>query len=1084
MSQPGDNGMTGGGAVRTDEFLITPRLLIRASAGTGKTFQLSNRYLSLLRQCPADRILAVTFTRKAAGEILERILLRLANAVLDEKQRRDLSGFLGGAELTAAECEGLLVSTVRQLHRVKVSTLDSFFSRLATAIPLEIGLPPNWSIADEHSSRGAMLQAIDEVLRSSSEATTRRLVHLLAKGVVPRSIANLLTGAVQTHYDVYRVTQVAAWQRIQPPHPLASQELEALLVEHEQLDVSGAKSLRDAHEKDAARCRAGDWESFLAKGPANVLLSGETKYYKKELPPGLIAVYEKLIQHAKAVLLRIWADQMTAVHELLTSFHTARRQLLTESRTLRFDDVAVALAERMRSVDAQALVHRLDGEIDHLLLDEFQDTSLLQWDVLCPFVESLDARRETSFFCVGDVKQAIYGWRGGVAALFDKVQHDVRGVQSGLLNESRRSAPAIMSSVNRVFQNLELHGNLEDLSEDVLEWQQSFPEHTTAKINAPGYVCLLTADAEPRDSEARPGADGKRDRCVGKAVDIVSELVVQRPGLTIGLLTRRNEMVGRLIHALAERGIQASEEGGVRLTTSAAVQLIQSLLRFADHPGDSIARFHVAHSPLAALFGIGPQMRAPEAQAAALAIRRQLALHGYEAAIENWSRTLQPLCSPRDWSRLRRLCVLAAEYDLSASLRPSAFANRIDDERVEEPTASAVRVMTIHKSKGLEFDVVVLSDLDCKLHDAPAMCVGCPAPAERPDTVLVYRNELHQKLLPPEVRRAVQQQRRTDVHEALCCLYVAMTRAAHALYMVIAPQAPTTAGQTTCQKTAAGLLRATLSNRPDLPAGELLFEYGSRRWFDELPAPEAAVQQTPATQRKSLSAIALRQRSEGRVRGRLTASPSQAKEAGRPVGVSQLLSLDAALGKERGTLWHLWCQQTRWLDDAALEPVPLLKLGRPYCGDTKRLQSELDRFLTALDQSAVRALFSQPAAVKSRPDLGPGVTAECLTESRFSMLEEGRCVSGAIDRLVLYRRDRAIVGADVIDFKTDLSGQASLLRGAYGNQLRQYAAAVARTYQLPAAAVRSQLVWLTAGVVEDVPAGAPLGNSADAVRGL
>src|SRR6185436_10773775 len=136
--------------VESGDFARASRLLIRASAGTGKTFQLSNRYLALLRHAPADRILAVTFTRKAAGEILERILTRLADAVLDDKKRQDLSKFLGGKELTADECRALLASTVRQLHRVKVATLDSFFSRLATSMPLELGLSPNWSIADDH----------------------------------------------------------------------------------------------------------------------------------------------------------------------------------------------------------------------------------------------------------------------------------------------------------------------------------------------------------------------------------------------------------------------------------------------------------------------------------------------------------------------------------------------------------------------------------------------------------------------------------------------------------------------------------------------------------------------------------------------------------------------------------------------------------------------------------------------------------------------------------------------------------------------------------------------------------------------
>jgi len=1068
VSQNPPVGNSAVAAVPPAEFCRTPRLLIRASAGTGKTFQLSNRYLSLLRRCPAEQILAVTFTRKAAGEILERILLRLAAAVLDDGQRSLLSGFLGGDELTAVECESLLATTVRQLHRVKVSTLDSFFSRLATSIPLEIGLPPNWAIADEHASRTVMLAAIDDVLRGSDEVTTRRLVHLLAKGIVPRSIANLMSTTVQTHYDIFRLTQAAAWQRIQPPFPLSGQELDDLLIEHEQLDLSECEGIRKAHEKDVIKCRLAEWEDFLCSGPAKKLLEGDTKFGRKELPAHVISVYRRLIEQAKSVLLKIWADQIAAVQELLREFSTVRRQLVAESGSLRFDDIAVALAERMRDVDSRALVHRLDGDIDHLLLDEFQDTSLLQWDVLWPFVDALDRREETSFFCVGDVKQAIYGWRGGVAALFDKVQRDVPGVRSGMLNESRRSAQAVMSAVNLVFQNLERHPNLGDLAGDVDEWQRAFPEHSTAKLTAPGYVSLQTADAEPEGSDEKPGINAKRDRCIGKAVDIIAELINRRPDVTVGVLTRKNDMVGRVIHALAERGIAASEEGGVRLTTSAAVQLIQSLLRFADHPGDTVACFHAAHSPLGKLFDLRPKMDVADADAASLAIRRELAVDGYEAAIERWARALEPLCNAREKARLRRLCVLAAEYQPKASLRPVEFANRIDEERVEEPTASAVRVMTIHKSKGLEFDVVVLPDLDVGLFDTPDVCVGCPAPAERPDTVLIYRGDPQQKLLPPELKRAIDQQRRTDVHEALCCLYVAMTRAAHALHMIIAPQAPTQKGETTYQKTAAGLLRATLTHRPDLPPGETLFEFGNPRWFEELTAVEPPVEGAPPVAASKSTGISFASTGSHRTRGRESASPSQGKGSGRPVQTSQLLSLDAASGMERGTLWHLWCQATKWLDESPLEREGLRLVGRPHCRDESKLTRELEAFLTAVEAAGVKDIFRRSAALRGRPELGAEVSVDCLTESRFTMLVEGRCVSGSIDRLVLYRRGGKVVAADVIDFKTDLAGEATPLRGAYREQVRQYASSVTRTYGLEEQAVCSKLVWLTTHRVESV----------------
>ena len=112
----------------------TPRVkLIRASAGTGKTFRLSSEYVRLLRSSPVDRILAVTFTRKAAGEILERILLRLAKATVDDRERRLLADYVGDPPLDRDECLALLATVTRQLHRLRIGTLDGLFSRLAAS---------------------------------------------------------------------------------------------------------------------------------------------------------------------------------------------------------------------------------------------------------------------------------------------------------------------------------------------------------------------------------------------------------------------------------------------------------------------------------------------------------------------------------------------------------------------------------------------------------------------------------------------------------------------------------------------------------------------------------------------------------------------------------------------------------------------------------------------------------------------------------------------------------------------------------------------------------------------------------------
>ena len=125
-------------------------LIIRASAGTGKTFQLSNRYLTrLVDGIPPDQILATTFTRNAAAEILERVLKRLATGATADTNANDLASEIGRPDLTRADCVRLLTELTRSLHRIRVSTLDSFFVKLAGNFAQELGLPADWSIVDE-----------------------------------------------------------------------------------------------------------------------------------------------------------------------------------------------------------------------------------------------------------------------------------------------------------------------------------------------------------------------------------------------------------------------------------------------------------------------------------------------------------------------------------------------------------------------------------------------------------------------------------------------------------------------------------------------------------------------------------------------------------------------------------------------------------------------------------------------------------------------------------------------------------------------------------------------------------------------
>ena len=191
---------------------VMNRHLIRASAGSGKTYQLSGHFLKqlFLGQRP-ETILATTFTRKAAGEILGRVLLRLALAAEDSRVTEDLRQSLGTSRVTQQSALQLLVEVTRDLHRMRVCTLDSFFQRVARSLTLELGLQPGWSIIDEHVDRELRQQAIDAVLSQHVSRDAQQLMQILARGRSKRSVRDLIDETVTQFYELFLLTDQAAW---------------------------------------------------------------------------------------------------------------------------------------------------------------------------------------------------------------------------------------------------------------------------------------------------------------------------------------------------------------------------------------------------------------------------------------------------------------------------------------------------------------------------------------------------------------------------------------------------------------------------------------------------------------------------------------------------------------------------------------------------------------------------------------------------------------------------------------------------------------------------------------------------------
>ncbi|MEC9094843.1 MAG: UvrD-helicase domain-containing protein, partial [Planctomycetota bacterium] len=787
-------------------------VVIKASAGTGKTYQLTNRYLGLIHDgVPPEDILTVTFTRLAAGEILERILMRLSDAVTDENQCKSLAEELGDSQFSRESCLNLLQELTSNLHRMRIETLDAYFAQLARSFSLEIGFPPNWEILEEVQDQRIRWEALQQTIVDDRDRTISKLLRVLFQGEARRNVSELLFDTVNKLYTVFMETEPAAWQNFPESKPLKSEELREAILRLESAAPPEHKTAARVKQEDVQAANLNDWELFVARGIPASILKGKTSYYRKELSEELLMAYRPLIAHAQALIVHQLKHQTMATFEILKRFGKHYDDLKQRHRGIRFEDVTCNLTGLSNTTNAEEQNFRLDTEISHLLLDEFQDTSFRQWQIVKPLAERITTVNKllfetgaASFFCVGDVKQAIYGWRGGRSEIFDALQQQLEGIENHQLNESRRSVLPVIETVNRVFRGIRNHDHLGSVEDVVQAWSEDFPEHQTVLSESRGFVQLSTAPLAGQPN-GRVSSAAQEERTFEYTAQKVKELNALMPDRTIGILVRRNATVARLIYELRKLGVKASEErGGNPLTDSAAVQIILSLLRLADHPHDQIAAFHVATSPIGKDFGLSPEFNREQSRLVSRSIRKSLMGAGYGVTLAGWAEKLRPFSNTRDRRRLQQLVELSLRFEPLATMRTTDFLSFVEAERIADPLISNIRVMNIHQSKGLEFDVVVLPELEADIDsDSQHVVWDTQDVAGSIERVSIYRNQKLQAALPEQMQEMFQAAKNRKAVESLCLLYVAMTRAAHALYMILAPSSKESR---TRPRTFAGLL--------------------------------------------------------------------------------------------------------------------------------------------------------------------------------------------------------------------------------------------------------------------------------------
>ena len=812
---------------------------LHASAGSGKTYRLTRRFVALLLQSgtespacgPApgggfgpESILAITFTNMAAAEMKGRVLKRLKSVVL---------GLEDDPELAGPENRNLaqtwLERTLKHYQTLNIRTIDSLVNQLARLFALELGLTPDFETSLDE----------DAVFEDLFDAVSIRIADP-DSGLAPlfdRMTDAMLSGKgggfwLEKNLKE-RLRSVFHYQLEHPPAPLCD---------------AGALYREAAALRDALAASAGDLANALAI--ANIrprshfqdfldALTGELclenlpksafahkadftecvlKASREAVTDGLQGLYQRLCQSYRAAKERGPLLALALAWRPFLEFGA----LLSEAFQAYRQEKGMALLAQLPSRVADALKAqegmseafcRLGSRLHHLLIDEFQDTSESQWEVLSQIALEC-VSKGGSLFYVGDVKQAVYGWRGGEPSLFGRAvrENDLSRVARTVresLTMNWRSRPEIVAFNNRVFSTLADEETSRQAAQALMPRDAPEPERETLRQN----LAEAFADAVQEEPQhAGPGPTGfvSVRRLPGDTVSEYSEAVrqelavlfeelkIRRKPQEIAVLTRTNREAGMAANWLTDMDIPVITENSLRLAEHPVVQGAVSFLAFLDYPLDSMALW--GFLSCRELF-LEPQRMELETLTDWLARQPGEPLYlGFQRDFPDvWQRFIEPflksagLAGPYDLvQELFRVFKGSGEHDPfvcrflelvhnaetagygSLSTFLDFWRDKGRAEKIPQPEeAPAVRIVTMHKAKGLQFPVVVVP-----FHSSSKRrSMGLAAVGHGDEALTV---PLCGDLGRPYYRKAGK-----ELQEEINLLYVAWTRPEEELYLML-----------------------------------------------------------------------------------------------------------------------------------------------------------------------------------------------------------------------------------------------------------------------------------------------------------
>lgn len=784
-------------------------LALEASAGTGKTFQLAMRVAGMLLTGAAPRdILCLTFTKKATAEMKERIIKFInsfAEGTADKSEYEFITplmkkyaeklnepfddNFIKEKALTARD------NLFSHFSELNIKTIDAFNNTILRIFPFEAGFRPDFDVqSDEETAqikRTAFYQLISEVLTDNKwkqildtiypvlGVQTVSLISTLQKYAeyVADNILKLENAVNNTLKLDDIINMISSAVNLQKEIPDLCQKFKKTF-DYDSLKVNQMKAVDKLDYKDI---------QDISDIPFFKNILDEAPNFKKyEFSQKQYTLRDKIFNKLQEYWL-LYGNILTSLAlNLGKSLNEKMDILKKEQNMLTYSDISNAvyymLATDSSKIDKDYLYFRLDGRINHLLIDEFQDTSISQWLTLKPLAEEAMAGlgqhdKVGSFFYVGDPKQNIYRFRGGSSSLFRMLLKEYKDkLLSKTLDTNYRSGKNIVDIVNKISNKI------------YKQYGENFAifniDQKAYKENGDGYVEIthnLDKESKEEDAYYLTYCLDKIKMCIDKGFQYKD----------IAILTVSNSHGKDIIDYLEDNNIPVQAETSANLTSSPVFNIIMALAEFIE-TDDDYAFFKFLYT-------------SPKASQNSIMQDKGLLKHE-KNKIKNMLNNIEGL------SIFDKLLYLSNKLDLQSrfnsspdyyvcfdvisktapnetnisNFKEAVYKAASSEQALSAVQKNAVTVMTIHKSKGLQFNVVLLPNLarDININARnSSLFVADNNIFGDSKLCCVYSKKQYPYIAGTKAEEYMENENMLTLQDSINMLYVAMTRAEKALFI-------------------------------------------------------------------------------------------------------------------------------------------------------------------------------------------------------------------------------------------------------------------------------------------------------------